>query len=80
MSALATPAVTTPVTLSRLELAAYLGRSEAAFDRDLALGRIPAGFRLGRCRKWLKSEIDAWLAAGAPDQKTWEAMKKSRRA
>jgi predicted DNA-binding transcriptional regulator AlpA len=61
-------------------LAAYLGRSLPALDRDLAAGRVPQGFRLNRARRWLRSEIDAWLGAGAPDAKAWDELKKACRA
>jgi hypothetical protein len=68
-------ALPAPAVLGRLELYAYLGRSEPAGNQDLALGRIPPGFRLGRIRKWSRADIDAWLAADAPTAAEWEARK-----
>jgi predicted DNA-binding transcriptional regulator AlpA len=39
-------------------------------------GRIPRGLRIGeRCRRWELSEIQAWLAAGAPHRDRWEALR-----
>jgi predicted DNA-binding transcriptional regulator AlpA len=29
--------------------------------RLMSLGQLPKGFNLGRNRRWLSSEIDAWL-------------------
>jgi predicted DNA-binding transcriptional regulator AlpA len=52
------------VTLTRAHLCEMLDRSEAAVDRDIAVGNIPPGFKIGRSRRWLRSEIEAWLAAG----------------
>jgi predicted DNA-binding transcriptional regulator AlpA len=66
-------------TLNRHGLAAYLHRGLSTVDRDIALRRLPRGFRIGRSRYWLRSEIDSWLQAGAPDQETWEARQKSAR-
>jgi predicted DNA-binding transcriptional regulator AlpA len=82
MSAIAaarhTPVVQ-PATLDRSSLSIYLGRSLPALDRDLSGGRIPPGFRLGRSRRWLRSEIDAWLQAGAPEAAQWEGLKAAGR-
>ena len=40
-----------------------------------AAGKLPKPIRLGRSVRWPVFEIEAWLAAGAPDRETWEAMK-----
>jgi len=56
------------------ELAADLRcspRHVEAMDRDGRLG--PRAIRLGRRRVWIRTEIQAWLAAGAPDRVTWLA-------
>jgi predicted DNA-binding transcriptional regulator AlpA len=29
-------------------------------------GRMPAGFKVGRLRRWDEAEIDAWILAGCP--------------
>jgi predicted DNA-binding transcriptional regulator AlpA len=68
-----------PPVLDSKALMAYLKRSKASLSRDDAAGRIPRGFRIGRAKRWLKSEIDEWLQAGAPDRRTWEAMRKAGR-
>jgi predicted DNA-binding transcriptional regulator AlpA len=58
-----------PAVLTREQLAQLLDRSMASTYRDEELGRIPAGFYLGgntRCKRWLRSDIDSWLANGCP--------------
>jgi predicted DNA-binding transcriptional regulator AlpA len=77
-SAAETQLVSRPATFNRDSLSVYLDRSLPALDRDLAAGRIPPGFRLGRARRWLRSEVDAWLQAGAPDAEAWAKIKKAR--
>ncbi len=37
-------------------------------------GKIPAPIRIGGAVRWLEKSISEWLAAGAPDRKTFEAM------
>lgn len=69
-----------PAVLTRVGLAAYLSRSIAAFDRDVTLGLVPAPCgRLRRSPRWLRSEIDAWLAAGMPARDEWEATRADTR-
>ncbi len=41
-------------------------------------GKIPAPIRIGGAVRWSAQEISAWLAAGAVDRRTWEAMKQAR--
>ncbi len=47
-----------------------------------AAGKLPAPIRIGGRVVWVlkgKWGIRAWLAAGAPDRKTWEARKTASR-
>jgi predicted DNA-binding transcriptional regulator AlpA len=67
-----------PATYTRKGLARCLGRSISTIDTDIARGHLPAGFRIGRCRYWLREEISRWLDAGAPEQAEWEAQKAAR--
>lgn len=60
-------------------LGAMLDRSIPSLHRDDSAGRLPKGIRIGRSRKWLRSEIMAWLEAGCPPRDEWERAK-SRRA
>jgi len=38
-----------------------------------AAGKLPAPLRISGKVLWRVDEISDWLAAGAPDRKTWEA-------
>ena len=61
------------------DLARLLNRSVPSLARDLSAGRLPSGFRIGRARRWLREEIDSWLAAGCPVRREWEAIRKVRK-
>ena len=53
-------------TWSARQLAEYLAVSLRHVRRMDADGLLPEPLRLGRCVRWLKTTIDAWLAAGCP--------------
>lgn len=56
------------------DLAHMLGVSLRHVRRLESAGRIgPEPVRLGRCVRYLTSQISAWLEAGAPDRATWLA-------
>ncbi len=61
-------------------LSELLQRSVASLYRDDAAGRLPAGLKIGASKRWRYSEIAAWVEAGAPDRRTWEAMKNVSRS
>lgn len=61
-----------PLALDARAAAALLHVSRSHFFRLDSSGRLPRGFRLGRCRRWSRSELEAWLAAGAPSRERWE--------
>ena len=52
-----------------------LSLSKRQIFRLNACGRIPAPIRIGGSVRWAENTIAAWLKAGAPDRKTFEAMK-----
>ena len=52
-----------------------LSLSKRQIFRLNACGKIPAPVRIGGAVRWIESEISAWITAGAPDRKTWEALK-----
>jgi predicted DNA-binding transcriptional regulator AlpA len=56
-------------------LSDLLRRSVASLYRDDSAGRLPAGLRIGASKRWRYSEIVAWVEAGCPDRKTWEARR-----
>ena len=45
------------------------------WDRLTANAKNPEPIRLGKSVRWLRDELLRWLAAGAPDRETWNAMK-----
>jgi predicted DNA-binding transcriptional regulator AlpA len=44
-----------------------------------AAGKLPAPVRCAGRVLWIRSEIEAWLNAGAPDRETWTAMRDARK-
>ncbi len=60
------------------QLAAYLDVSARHVEELNKRALIPAPIALGRLRKWMRSEIDAWLLAGAPPREAWERIRQSR--
>lgn len=65
-----------PLLIDIQQLSALLARSTASLERDEAAGRLPAPLRLGGSKRWRYAEIEAWVAAGCPERKTWEAMRR----
>ena len=63
------------LAMSARELAERLDISVRHLRRLDSAGAVPKPIRLGRLVRWLASEIEPWLAAGAPDRQRWEAMK-----
>jgi predicted DNA-binding transcriptional regulator AlpA len=63
----------------RLIAAKALGQMLSLSKRQVyrlnSCGKIPAPIRIGGAVRWSNQEIADWLAAGAPDRKTWEARK-----
>jgi predicted DNA-binding transcriptional regulator AlpA len=67
-----------PMVADAKRLARLLGvgvRSVRTWD---AAGKLPRPVKLGTRTVWVLAEVRAWLAAGAPDRKTWEALKGGR--
>lgn len=44
--------------------ASYCDLSEAAFEREICAGRLPAGVMLGGREHWCKNDVNALLEAG----------------
>jgi predicted DNA-binding transcriptional regulator AlpA len=65
----------TPLCIDAVELARLLDVSPRQIYRLNDAGRLPAPLAFGACRRWTLREIEAWLAAGAPRRKDWEAMR-----
>lgn len=54
-----------------------LSLSKRQIFRLNSCGKIPQAIKIGGSVRWSAKDISAWLAAGAPDRRTWEAMKSS---
>ena len=65
------PARPDKLALTASEVASLLGVSRAHVWRLNAARKLPEPIRLGRAVRWSRSEIESWLAAGAPDRRDW---------
>jgi predicted DNA-binding transcriptional regulator AlpA len=64
-----------PLLIDITALSQLLARSEASLYRDDSAGRIPAGRKLGGSKRWVYTEIVAWVEAGCPCRRVWEAQR-----
>ena len=64
--------------LSVKELSAMLRLSKRQIHRLNACGKIFAPIRIGGSIRFSAQECAEWLAAGAPDRKTWESIRGAR--
>ncbi len=71
--------VQSPLAYSAQQLADRLGVSLRHIRRLDSAGKLPRPVRLGRSVRYLASEIEAYLEAGAPDRQRWEALKATQR-
>lgn len=69
-------------TQDRLLSAEAVGKMLSLSRRQIfrlnSSGKIPAPIRIGGAVRWAESTIAEWLAASAPDRRTWEALKQER--
>lgn len=66
----------TALAVDARRLARLLGLSLRTIRSMDAAGKIPLPVKLnGHSVRWVVSEIQEWLAAGAPDRSTWEEMR-----
>lgn len=63
------------ILLDDRNLAMLLAVSRSHIHRMRAAGRLPEPLKLGRAARWLRTEIEAWLGAGAPTLELWRARK-----
>jgi predicted DNA-binding transcriptional regulator AlpA len=61
--------------LSAKTLGQMLSLSKRQVFRLNSCGRLPKPVRIGGSVRWIESEISEFIKAGAPERKTWEAMK-----
>ena len=64
--------------LTAKTLGQMLSLSKRQIFRLNSCGKIPAPIRIGGSVRWIESEIVEFIKAGAPDRKSWEAMKQAR--
>ncbi|MBX3323937.1 MAG: helix-turn-helix domain-containing protein [Phycisphaeraceae bacterium] len=72
-------AVSNPMLLSAVQVAGLLGVSRAHIWRLHSAGQLPAPLRLGRAVRWRRSELEDWLAAGAPNRDRWRTSEQGTR-
>ncbi len=74
------PLISTPAPLvaDAKALAQMLQSSLRAIRAWDSSGKLPTPVRMGGKVVWRLDEIRAWLDAGAPDRKTWEALRAAR--
>ncbi|MCK4850608.1 MAG: helix-turn-helix domain-containing protein [Phycisphaerae bacterium] len=71
--------VQSPLAFSAQQLADRLGVSLRHIRRLDSAGKLPKPIRLGRSVRWPVQEVEAFLAAGAPDRQRWQTMKGTTR-
>jgi len=62
-----------PLLLTAADAAALTGKSLRTWRTWNAAGLIPKPIRIGRSTLWRTDELRAWVAAGCPCRKLWEA-------
>lgn len=65
--------------VGRLDAAVLCSTSARTWDRLVCSEKTPAPVRLGGRPMWRVDELRAWIDAGCPDRRTWEAMKTSKK-
>ena len=65
---------TTDRLLTAKAVGEMLSLSKRTVFRLNSCAKIPAPLRIGGAVRWSSEEISSWLAASAPDRRTWEAM------
>ncbi|MHC4462173.1 MAG: helix-turn-helix transcriptional regulator [Planctomycetota bacterium] len=70
---------TTTKLLTAKTLGQMLSLSKRQIFRLNSCGKIPAPIRIGGSIRWAESTITKWIAAGAPDRRTFEAMQETQR-
>ena len=75
--------VETIKTQDRLLSAEAVGKMLSLSRRQIfrlnSSGKIPVPIRIGGAVRWSEQTIRCWLSYGAPDRKTFEAMKTTGR-
>jgi predicted DNA-binding transcriptional regulator AlpA len=65
-----------PQAMRATKAAKFCGLSVATWWRWDAAGKIPCGYKItGGTKLWRRQELEAWIAAGFPSRKDWEASR-----
>jgi predicted DNA-binding transcriptional regulator AlpA len=62
-----------PLLLTANQVAALFGKSVRAWHTWDAQGLVPRPIRISRSTYWRSDEISAWIDAGCPRRREWEA-------
>ena len=73
------PADPAPLLADAKHLAALLSIGLRTLRTHDRAGKLPQPLRIGGRVVWRLEEIRAWLNAGAPDRKTWNARRAARK-
>lgn len=65
------------ISVGAEDAAKMLGVSITHFKNLHAKGQCPRPVRLGRRTVWHVSELESWIAAGAPNREEWEGIKQA---
>lgn len=64
-----------PIAFPAADAARFIGVSPSHFYALQKTGRLPLPVRLGRCVRWRRAELSAWMDAGCPALERWNVMK-----
>jgi len=67
--------ITKTQLLRARELAAILHVSQRHVWRISKVGKLPRPVKVGKCVRWLQSDIETWLDMGCPSQKQFQKRK-----
>ncbi len=70
---------TTEKLLTAKTVGEMLSLSKRQIFRLNSCGKLPKPLRIGGSVRWAESTIAKWLAAGAPDRKTFESIQEAQR-
>lgn len=70
---------TTALVVDAVGLAALIDVSVREIHRLDSMGQIPEPVRFGKCKRWVRREVEAWIHAGAPPRSRWGAMWRAER-
>lgn len=63
-----------PLMVNARQAAKMLNVSVRQLWRLNKIGSLPKPIRLGRCVRWRRAEIEAFVKAGCPSREEWQAM------